>query len=113
MVNCPSIGFCNTDSDLEFVDIAIPINNRSPRAIGVSFFILSRLIKYIKHGADLEENIKEVELFFFRDTLELEHLYEEQVAEKKIEFSNQAGQQYDEAEFGKTRESGAEESTEW
>ncbi|XP_046687943.1 LOW QUALITY PROTEIN: 40S ribosomal protein S0-like [Homalodisca vitripennis] len=40
----PVIAFCNTDADLSFVDIAIPMNNRSPNAIGVAFFILSRLI---------------------------------------------------------------------
>ncbi|ORD95147.1 40S ribosomal protein S0 [Enterospora canceri] len=77
-VNCPTIAFCNTDCDLKNVDIAIPLNNRSPRAIGACFFILSRLVKYIKYGAKMEEDLKEVELFFYRDAAELERLQEEQ-----------------------------------
>merc|ERR1712131_411960 len=77
-VNCPTIAFCNTDCTLKYVDIAIPMNNRSPRAIGVGFFILQRLIRYMQTGKDLELNIKEVELFFYRDASELEKLQEEQ-----------------------------------
>lgn len=87
MVNCPVIAFCNTDASLINVDIAIPVNNRSPRAIGASFFILSKLVNYIKNGQDLEENMKNVELFFFRDSLELEKLLEEHNAENKVQFA--------------------------
>lgn len=85
-INCPTVAFCNTDSNLRLVDVAVPVNNRSPRAIGVSFFILYKLIDYIKNGTDLEENMKEVELFFYRDTVELEALYQEYLADNKIEF---------------------------
>ncbi len=77
-VNCTVIAFTNTDSDLKYVDIAIPLNNRSPKAIGASFFILSRLIRYMKSGISLEKNIHEVELFFYRNSAELTRLQEEQ-----------------------------------
>lgn len=84
-VNCPTIGFCNTDCDLKYVDIAIPMNNRSPRAIGASFFILSRIVNYIKHGAQMDADMKEVELFFYRDPVELERLQEEQNENEGVE----------------------------
>ncbi|KAM0681196.1 structural constituent of ribosome [Glugoides intestinalis] len=86
-VNCPVIGFCNTDASLSYVDIAIPVNNRSSKAIGAAFFILSNLINYIKNGKDLEKDIKNVELFFFRDVQELETLLAEQNAENSIQFA--------------------------
>lgn len=76
--NLPTIAFANTDNSLEGVDVAIPMNNRSPTAIGAGFFILSRLISYMKTGAELDRDMKEVELFFFRDSFELEQLAEEQ-----------------------------------
>lgn len=113
-VNCPVIAFCNTDADLSFIDIAIPINNRSPHAIGVCFFILGRLINYIKSGADLEANIKEVELFFYRDASELESLLAEQNAEKMLEFTNFDNQPDNEADFGQAvAETPLEDSGDW
>lgn len=108
MVNCPVIGFCNTDVDMVNVDIAIPINNRSSRAIGASFFILSRLVNYIKFGNSLEENIKNVELFFFRDALELESIQKEYNEENKVLFApNEASETSD---YGRGKD---DESVEW
>lgn len=98
-VNCPVIAFCNTDASLSNVDIAIPINNRSSKAIGASFFILAKLINYIKNGEDLEKDIKNVELFFFRDPQELETLFAEQNAENEIQFAPAPSTQ-DEGTFG-------------
>ncbi len=82
--NCPVIAFCNADADLSYVDIAIPINNRSPYAIGTGFFLLSRLINYIKLGKSITDNFKEVELFFFRDSSEIEAMMNEQNKEKTV-----------------------------
>ncbi|KAI4292905.1 small subunit ribosomal protein SAe [Pancytospora philotis] len=112
-VNCPVIAFCNADADLSFVDIAIPINNRSPKAIGVAFFMLSRLVNYIKAGADMEANIKEVELFFYRDALELESLFAEQNASKTLLFDEQK-EDNDESDFGRDNaDENAEDSCGW
>ncbi|ORD96613.1 RSSA [Hepatospora eriocheir] len=77
-INCPVIAFANTDSDLSCVDIAIPINNRSPKAIGASFYILSKLINFIRNGTPLEDDHKTVELFFYRNQVEFERLLKEQ-----------------------------------
>lgn len=112
VVNCPVIAFYNTDASLNNVDIAIPINNRSPKAIGVSFFILSKLVNFMKKGESLEDNIKNVELFFFRDALELEKLLEEHIAENTVQFA--APTPTEDADFGRAAPVEAETSgSEW
>lgn len=111
-VNCPVIAFCNTDANLSFVDIAIPINNRSPNAIGVAFFILSRLVNYIKTGADMEANIKEVELFFYRDAAELESLFAEQNVDT-VAFDNANDLDSNESDFGRDNAQASSESCSW
>lgn len=111
MVNCPVIAFCNTDAPLTNVDIAIPVNNRSLRAIGASFFILSKLVNYIKNGQDLEENMKNVELFFFRDSVELEKLFEEHNDENRVQFSP-SDMHNDEVDYGRSAIE-AETGSEW
>lgn len=109
MVNCPVIAFCNTDASLSNVDIAIPTNNRSSKAIGVSFFILSKLVSYIKNGVPLEDNLKLVELFFYRDQIELDKLLEEHNEDAGLKFAP-TGNQIETADFGRTQ---AEEEVEW
>ncbi|KAF9764214.1 40S ribosomal protein S0 [Nosema granulosis] len=77
-VNLPTVAFCNSDNDTSFVDVVVPMNNRSPQAISAGLFILYRLVRFMKEGEPLDENIKEVELFIYRDPMELEKLVEEQ-----------------------------------
>lgn len=101
-INCPVIAFCNTDADLKYVDIAIPINNRSPHAIGTGFFLLSRLINFIKGGKDILENIGEVELFFYRDASEIEDLMAEKQKEVEMVFGDEnIKEDLDNTDFGK------------
>lgn len=101
MVNCPVIAFCNTDANLSNIDVAIPINNRSPKAIGAAFFALSKLVNFMKNGEKLEENMKNVELFFFRDSVELDRLLSENESENKIQFGS-AVSQGDDVDFGRS-----------
>ncbi|KAI5148332.1 small subunit ribosomal protein SAe [Enteropsectra breve] len=115
-INCITIGFCNTDANKEFVDIAIPVNNRSPKSIGVCFFILARIIKYMRDGSPLEENLSEVELFFYRDQHELEQLMEEQNAETKISYEQAKTGDADTQDFGRAagvQAAGNEAEGEW
>lgn len=115
-VNCPVIAFCNTDADLSFVDIAIPFNNRSRFAIGVGFFLLSRLIKYIRNessAASLADDLKEVELFFYRDATELESLLAEQKAENGIEMGDLNDACIDEEDFGNEQTAAHDDEAGW
>lgn len=80
-VNTPCIAFCNSDNNLSRVDLVLPINNRSPLSIGCGFYLLAKVIKYIKREDNFDTDIrKEIEFYFYRDPVELEmiaHEYKE------------------------------------
>lgn len=85
-VNIPCVAFCNTDNDIRFVDVVIPMNNRSLNAIGAGFCVLARLINYMRDGKDLNEGLNmDLERYFYRNVAELEELAAEQEGDKKTE----------------------------
>jgi small subunit ribosomal protein SAe len=46
--NIPSIAFCNTDTSLKFVDIAIPGNNSNSHSIALLWWMLTREVLIYK-----------------------------------------------------------------
>lgn len=81
-VNIPVIAFCNTDSPLRYIDIAIPCNNKSPHSIGLMWWLLSREVLRLR--GTISRNVEwpiVVDLFFYRDPEEAE---KEEAAAKEL-----------------------------
>merc|ERR1711939_378600 len=66
-MNIPVIALVNSDSSLQFVDVAIPCNNKSTQSISMIFWLLAREVMILKGqlNKDEEWDIK-VDLFYYK-----------------------------------------------
>jgi small subunit ribosomal protein SAe len=87
-VNIPCIALCDTDSPLEYVDVAIPCNNRSTESISMIFWLLAREVQILRGQlAKNEEWDIMVDLFFYRKVEDIE----EQALESKGDGEKETG----------------------
>ena len=81
-VNLPVIAFCDSDSPLGFIDIAIPANNKGKLSIGLMYWLLAREVLRMRGRGRARATPWDVpvDLFFYRDPEELEKAEEAQAA---------------------------------
>jgi small subunit ribosomal protein SAe len=68
-VNIPVIALCDTDSPTEYVDVAIPTNNKGRHAIGLIWWMLAREVLRLRGTLATRETEWDVmtDLYFYRD----------------------------------------------
>ncbi|XP_014666477.1 PREDICTED: 40S ribosomal protein SA-like [Priapulus caudatus] len=78
-VNIPVISFCNSDSPLRYVDVAIPCNNKGVHSIGLMWWLLAREVLRLRGTISREVPWDVmVDMYFYRDPEEQEKAEQEQ-----------------------------------
>jgi len=82
--NIPTIAFCDTDSPLKYIDVAIPANNKGKHSIGLMYWMLAREVLRLRGTINRTQPWDVlVDLFFYRDPEEVEAAIKEDAANRE------------------------------